>query len=81
LSPPAISPLSPKRYIVWQTRKDIDMSDPQERRWYIEQVLSHGLAEDIAELDWDEIKTLLPDLNLPEDVLRLWRAYFSRAQS
>ena len=57
------------------------MSDPQERRWYIEQVLSHGLAEDIAELDWDEIKTLLPDLNLPEDVLRLWRAYFSRAQS
>lgn len=81
MSPPAISPLSPKRYIVWQTRKDIDMSDPQERRWYIEQVLSHGLAEDIAELDWDEIKTLLPDLNLPEDVFRLWRAYFSRAQS
>jgi len=76
LSSPDISPVSPKRYIVWQTRNDIDMTDPQQRRWYIEQVLSHGLSEDIAELDWDEIRTLLPDLNLPEDVRRLWRAYF-----
>ncbi len=68
-----------KRYIVWQTNRDIDMSDPQQRQWYIEQVLSHGLTEDIVELNWDEIKKMLPELNLPDDISRLWRAYFSRA--
>ena len=75
----SLKPNSNKRYIVWQTNRDIDMSDPVQRRWYIEQVLSHGLTEDIAELNWDEVKKMLPEMNLPEDILRLWKAYFSRA--
>ncbi len=68
-----------KRYIVWSTDKDIDLNTPRQRRWYIEQVLSHGLTEDIASLDWDEIKILLPELKLPEEISRLWRHYFTHA--
>ena len=38
---------------------------------------THGRAEDIAELDWEEIKQLLPELNLPKEVRRLWEDYFN----
>ena len=68
--------MQPKRYIVW-SKKDIDLSDPWRRKWYIQQVLTHGRAEDIAELDWDEIKRILTELNLPRKVRRLWEEYFS----
>lgn len=68
--------MKPKRYIVWSTNKDIDLNDPWQRKWYIEQVLSHGRAEDVSELDWDEIKLLLPELNLPKNIKHLWENYF-----
>jgi len=42
--------MKPKRYLVW-SKKNIDLSDPFQRRWYIKQVLTNGLSEDIAELD------------------------------
>lgn len=71
--------MKPKRYIVWSTNKDIDMNDPRQRKWYIEQVLSHGLTEDITSLDWDEIKRLIQELKLPKEISRLWRYYFSYA--
>lgn len=54
--------IRPKRYIVWSTNKEIDLSDPWQRKWYIGEVLSNGRAEDIAELDWDEVRKLLPEL-------------------
>ncbi|MBI5360760.1 MAG: hypothetical protein HZA48_09300 [Planctomycetes bacterium] len=72
--------IKPKRYIVWSTDKEIDLADPRQRKWYIEQVLTHGRAEDVAELDWDEIEKLLPELNLPERVVRLWEHYFNYAK-
>ena len=67
--------MKPKRYIVW-SKNDIDLADPWQRKWNIQQVLTHGRAEDIAELDWEEIKKLLPQLNLPKEVRCLWEDYF-----
>lgn len=69
--------IRPKRYIVWSTNKEIDLSDPWQRKWYIKQVLTHGRAEDIAELDWEEIRTLLPEMDLPKEVRNLWENYFN----
>jgi hypothetical protein len=71
--------IRPKRYIVWSTNKEIDLSDPWQRKWYIGEVLSNGRAEDIAKLDWDEVRKLLPELNLPKRVRRLWEDYFKHA--
>jgi len=39
--------MQPKRYIVW-SKRNLDLSDPWQRRWYIPQVLSYGRTEDIA---------------------------------
>lgn len=70
--------MQPKRYIVW-SKNNIDLADPWQRKWYIQQVLIHGRAEDIAELDWEEIKKLLPEFNLPKQVRSLWEDYFNYA--
>ena len=69
--------MRPKRYIVWST-KEIDPTSPFQRKWYVQQILTHGRAEDVAELDWDEVRELLPDLRLPTDVKRLWETYFAQ---
>jgi len=69
--------IKPKRYIVWSTDKEMDLSNPWQRKWYIKQVLTKGRTEDIAELDWEEIKALLPQLELPKDVKSLWEDYFA----
>lgn len=53
------------------------MDDPFQRKWYIEQVLQHGRAEDVSELNWNEIKKNLPQLNLPRPVKQLWEHYFN----
>ena len=67
--------MNPKRYIIWST-KNIDLQDPFQRKWYIQQVLTHGRAEDIRRLNWEEIRQLLPDLNLPSHIRSLWERYF-----
>ncbi|MBM3284299.1 MAG: hypothetical protein FJY81_00325 [Candidatus Aminicenantes bacterium] len=67
--------MEPKRYIVWSTRK-VDLDDPWQRKWYIRQVLTHGRAEDIAELDWEEVRSVLKEIILPPPVRRLWEGYF-----
>jgi len=69
--------IKPKRHIVWSTDKEIDLENPFLKKWYIKQVLTHGRAEDIAELDWEEIKTLLPELELPSNIKKLWDDYFN----
>ena len=61
------------RYIVWSTDQ-VDQSDPFQRRWLLRQVLTHGRAEDIRALDWDEIKQELDHLDLPKEIDKLWRA-------
>lgn len=68
--------MKPKRYIVW-SKKNIDLNDPWQKKWYIKQVLTQGRAEDVAKLDWNEINILLPDLNLPFPIKRLWEKYFN----
>lgn len=69
------SGMRPKRYIVWSTN-DIDLTDPFQRTWYLKQVLTHGRAEDIAALDWDELERLIPRLDLPREISALWEEYF-----
>ncbi|MCX8103176.1 MAG: hypothetical protein N3E42_01865 [Candidatus Bipolaricaulota bacterium] len=67
-----------KRYIVW-SKDALDLTDPWQRRWWIQQVLLYGRAEDIAALDWEEVRQLLPHLELPPHVRRLWEEYFAYA--
>ena len=71
--------MKPKKHIVWSTNREIDLSDPAQRKWYVGEVLSNGRAEDIAGLDFEEIKQLLPELKLPTRVQRLWEDYFELA--
>jgi hypothetical protein len=66
--------LHPPTYIVWSTDQ-IDLSDPFQRRWYIQQVLTHGRAEDIRALKLDEIAAVLNEIVLPEDVRSLWQRF------
>lgn len=66
--------LHPPAYIVWSTDQ-IDLSDPFQRRWYIQQVLTHGRMEDICTLNLDEIAAVLNEITLPEDVRSLWQRF------
>ena len=67
--------MQPKRYIVW-SKNEINLDDPFQWKWYVKQVLTYGKAEDVASLDWEEIKRMLPDLDLPPYIQRLWNDYF-----
>lgn len=67
--------MKPKRYIVW-SKREVDLNDPWQRKWYMSQVLTHGRAEDVAELDWEEVKSILKEIILPASVRRLWEDYF-----
>jgi hypothetical protein len=66
--------LRPPTYIVWSTDQ-IDLSDPFQHRWYIQQVLTHGRAEDILALNLDEIAAMLDEIIMPEDVRSLWQRF------
>jgi hypothetical protein len=71
----------PPRHIVWSTDQ-VDLSDPFQRRWYIQQVLIRGRAEDITRLDIDEVESVIDELILPPDVRDLWQKFleYRRAQ-
>ena len=66
--------LRPPIYIVWSTDK-IDLSDPFQLRWYMQQVLTHGRMEDIRALDLKEVAAALDNLSLPKDVRSLWQRF------
>ena len=66
--------LRPPIYIVWSTDK-IDLSDPFQLRWYMQQVLTHGRMEDIRALDLEEVAAALDNLSLPKDVRSLWQRF------
>ncbi|NIM17473.1 MAG: hypothetical protein GTO45_36130 [Candidatus Aminicenantes bacterium] len=68
--------MHPKRSIVW-SKNEIDLQDPFQRKWYYRQVLMNGRAEDVAAIDWEEIKKYLPELNLPAEINRVWESYFN----
>ena len=67
------------RYVLW-SKDTLDLRDPWQRRWYIRQTLVYGRAEDIAALDWDEVRKLLPELDLPPEVRRLWESFFAEEE-
>jgi hypothetical protein len=69
--------LSPPAYIVWSTDQ-IDLSDPFQRRWYLQQVLTHGRAEDIRILNLEEIAAGLDEMILPEDIRSLWERFLEK---
>ena len=71
--------IKPKRYIVWST-DEIDLDDPFQRKWYIQQVMIHGRSEDIKKLNLREVRELLPELNLPSELHSLWERYFEKHQ-
>ncbi len=78
-----MSSVDPPLHVVWSTSTDrIDLSDPFQRRWYVQQVLTHGRAEDIRALKLDEIAAVLDEIYLPEDVRNLWQRFLEtrRAQ-
>ena len=69
--------VKPKRYIVW-SKRELDLSDPWQRRWYLQQVLTDGLSEDVSALDREEVRRALPELELPPEVRSLWERRFAR---
>jgi hypothetical protein len=66
--------LHPPAYIVWSIDQ-VDLSDPFQRRWYIQQVLTNGRAEDIRALNLAEIASVLDEIILPDDVRSLWQHF------
>ena len=66
--------IHPPIYISWSAGQ-LDLSDPFQRRWYIQQVLTHGRAEDVRALDLDDITDLFDQLTLPPDVHSLWQRF------
>lgn len=72
--------ISPPRYIVWSTDK-VDLSDPFQKKWYLRQVLIYGRAEDIRQLDFNEVAKNLDDLNLPKDIHHLWTSFLKAQEN
>ena len=68
--------MRPKRYVVW-SKNEINLDDAWQKKWYLQQVLTNGRAEDIKQLDWEEVSLLLKELTLPEDIRRVWESYFA----
>ena len=66
--------INPPRHVVWSTDQ-IDLSDPFQHRWYIQQVLMHGRAEDIRTLKLDQVAEWLDNFNLPDNVRSLWERF------
>jgi hypothetical protein len=71
------------RYIVWSTDKaeDLSLDDPENRRWWIKQVLMNGRMEDILSLDLNEVERILPELYLPRPIKKLWSDYFAKRRA
>lgn len=69
--------IKPKRYIVWSTKKEINLDNLFLKKWYISQVLTKGCAKDIAKLDWKELKKIISEINLPKHIKSLWENYFN----
>jgi len=62
------------RYIVWSA-DDVDTDDPFQRRWLLRQILIHGRAEDIHQLNLSEVSQELEALDLPPDLHQLWKSF------
>ena len=67
------------RHLYWSTREleTVDLDDPKQKRWWVQQVLTHGTKKDVCELDLQDIKRYLPELHLPKAVRALWSDYLA----
>lgn len=66
-----------KIYIVWSYDiSNLNLSDTEDRKWAITQVLVNGTINDIYQLNYHEIEKYLPTLNLPKHIKELWQNYF-----
>ena len=66
--------IKPPRHLVWST-DEVDLDNPFQRRWFLTQVLTNGLAEDIRQLDIEEVAREIDYLHLPKEVESLWRMF------
>ena len=71
------------RHIVWSFDRadNLDLDQPDNRAWWIKQVLMHGRIEDIRSLDLDEVERILPTLYLPRPIKKLWSDYFAKRRA
>ncbi len=71
------------RHIVWSFHgsDSLDLSEPENRQWWIKQVLLNGRMEDIRSLNLDEVEKLLPELYLPKPIKKLWSDYFAKRRA
>lgn len=69
--------IKPPRHLVWST-DEVNLDHPFQRRWYLTQVLTHGTAEDIRQLDLDDVAREIDNLHLPEAIESLWRTYLEK---
>ncbi len=72
--------IKPKSYIIWSTNREIDLDNPIQKKFYVKNVLMYGLAEDISKLDFDYVKNILPELDLPKEIKSLWENYFNASK-
>ena len=63
------------RHLVWST-DTLDLRDPFQKRWLLRQTLTHGAAQDIRALDFEDLRSQLDSLDLPREIGSLWRLYF-----
>jgi hypothetical protein len=68
------------RHIDWSTGRaeSFDFTQPENRQWWIKQVLINGRMEDILALDLEEVERILPGLYLPRPIKKLWSDYFAK---
>jgi hypothetical protein len=66
------------KHIFWSCAGNttVDLADPQQKKWWLSKVLTHGTITDVRALDLDEISEVLSSINLPRHVHHLWRDYF-----
>jgi hypothetical protein len=71
------------RHIVWSFAKaeTLDLNEPENRKWWIKQVLMNGRMEDIRSLDLAEVERILPELYLPKPIKTLWSDYFAKRRT
>ncbi|OGV72819.1 MAG: hypothetical protein A3K19_28500 [Lentisphaerae bacterium RIFOXYB12_FULL_65_16] len=68
------------KHLYWSAKgpMQVNLDDPKQRLWWLQQVLTHGTMADVATLDLDGVRRCLPALELPDAVRTLWRDYFAQ---
>ena len=57
---------------------ELDLDVPRDRERWISLVLTNGTMAEVKQLDWEEIRTCLPRLELPRHIRHFWELYFAR---